>query len=132
MAMDERRQCPECRFDLEANDSACPFCGVVLNAVPLHSAASRGWVRRPALKACPDCGSAVSTRAESCPQCGCPPKGKRRPTRPTGGTLVSAIIGAFVAFVLLNMVMADRRGAKAPLSSPRVAPGDRAVLSCKG
>ena len=130
--MDERRQCPQCRTDVEADDSACPFCDVVLKKVPLPSAASRGWGQRPALKACPDCGATVSARAESCPQCGCPPKGKRRPTRPTGRTLVSAMIGAFAVIVLLNMVTAGRRGAKAPLSSPRVAPGDRAVLACKG
>ena len=86
--MGEHRQCPECRFDLKADDSACPFCGVALETVPRPSAASRGWARRPALKACPDCGAKVSARAESCPQCGCPPEGKRRPTRPTGGTLV--------------------------------------------
>src|SRR3954447_24758952 len=83
-AMDERRQCPQCRFDVEADDSACPFCGVLLKTVPLPSAISRGWARRPSLKACLDCGAMVSARAESCPQCGCPPEGKRRPMKQTG------------------------------------------------
>src|SRR4051794_18258431 len=130
--MDERRQCPQCRFDVKAGDSACPFCGVVLKTVPPPSAASWGWARRPALEACPDCGATVSARAESCPRCGCPPKGKRRPTRRTGGPLVSALIGGLVVFVLLTLMTAGWRGPKAPLNSPRVAPGDRAVLACKG
>jgi RNA polymerase subunit RPABC4/transcription elongation factor Spt4 len=124
--MDERRQCPQCRTDVEADDSACPFCGVALKTAPLPSA--RGWAKRPALKPCPDCGATVSVRAESCPQCGCPTK--RRPTR--GGTLVSALVGAFAVIVLFNMMMADRRGAMVPLNAPRVAPGGRAVLDCKG
>jgi RNA polymerase subunit RPABC4/transcription elongation factor Spt4 len=130
--MGERRQCPECRFDLKADDSACPFCGVVLKKVPPPSAASRGWGRRPALKACPDCGGSVSARAESCPHCGCPPKGKRRSTRPTGGALVISLIKAFAFIVIFIMVVAHRRGAKAPPNPPLVAPGDRAVLACKG
>ena len=128
--MDERRQCPECRFDLKADDSACPFCGVALK--PLPSAAPRGWGQRPALKPCPDCGATVSARAESCPHCGCPPKGKRRPTRLTGRPLVSAIIKGLALLVVFSMVTAGRRGSKAPPNPPRVAPGDRAVLACKG
>ena len=123
--MDDRRQCPECRVDLKADDSACPFCGVALKKVP----SSRAWGQRPALKPCPDCGGMVRTRAESCPQCGCPMRGKRRPKT---GTLAIAMIGAFAVIVLYNMVMPDRRGAKAPLNPPRVAPGNRAVLDCKG
>ena len=130
--MGERRQCPECRFDLKADDPACPFCGVVLRTVPPPSAASRGWGQRPALKACPDCGGSVSARAESCPHCGCPPEGKRRSTRPTGGALVISLIKAFAFIVIFTMVVAHRRGAKAPPNPPRVAPGDRAVLACKG
>ncbi len=130
--MDERGQCPECRFDLKADDSACPFCGVVLEKMPPPSAAPKGWGRRPTLKACPDCGGSVSARAESCPHCGCPAKGKRRSTRPTGGALVIALIKAFAVIVIFTMVVAHRRGAKVPLNSPRVAPGDRAVLACKG
>src|SRR4051794_30168678 len=114
--MDERRQCPECRFDLKADDKACPFCGVALKTTPRPSTASRGWGKRPGLKPCPDCGTMVSTRAESCPQCGCPPQGKRRPTRSTDRALVSVIIGAFAVIVLLNLAMAGRRGAKVPLS----------------
>src|SRR4051812_377811 len=102
--MDERRQCPKCRFDVEASDSACPFCGCVLKTVPQPSAASKGCAQRPGLKACPDCGAAVSARAESCPQCGCPPKGRRRSTRQSDRTLVSVIIGAFAVIVLLNML----------------------------
>ena len=35
-------------------------------------------------------------------------------------------------FVLFNMLTAGLRGAKAPLNAPRVAPGCRAVLDCKG
>src|SRR3954466_3564279 len=101
--MGELRQCPECRTDVEADDSACPFCDAVLKKQPLPSAASRGWAQRPALKACPDCGGTVSARAESCPHCGCPPKGRRRPTKPTG-VLVSTLIGAFAVSVLFNMV----------------------------
>src|SRR3954447_13688758 len=116
--MDERRQCPECRTDVEADDSACPFCDAVLKKkVPLLSAASRGWGQRPALKPCPDCGAEVSTRAEACPHCGCPSGGGRRPTRLTGRPLVRAMIGAFAVIVFLNVAMAGRRGAKAPLSS---------------
>ena len=130
--MGEHRQCPECRFDLKADDSACPFCGVALKTVPRPSAAARGWARRPALKPCPDCGAMVSARAESCPQCGCPPEGKRRPTRLTGRPLVIAIIKGLALLVVFTMVAAHRRGPKAPLNSPRVAPGDRAVLACKG
>jgi hypothetical protein len=42
------------------------------------------------------------------------------------------MIGAFALIVLLNTAMTGRRGAKAPLNSPHVAPGDRAVLDCKG
>src|SRR4051812_17161479 len=130
--MDERRQCPQCRTDVEADDSACPFCDAVLKKVPLPKAPSRGWAQRPALKACPDCGAAVSARAESGPQCGCPPTGRRRPTRSIGGTLASILIGGLGMFMLFNLMEADRRGAKAPLRSPRVAPGGRAVLACKG
>jgi hypothetical protein len=131
--MNERQQCPECRFDLKADDTACPFCGVALKTAPRPSVASRGGNRGSALKDCPDCGGTVSARAESCPHCGCPPQGKRRPMRPTGRVLVSAMIGAFALIVFLNVAMAGRRGAKVPLlSSPRLAPGDRAVLACKG
>ena len=130
--MSERQQCPECRFDLKADDSACPFCGVVQKKVPPPSAASGGWGQRAALKACPDCGGSVSARAESCPHCGCPPQGKRRSTRPTGGALVTALIKAFAFIVIFTMVVTYRRGPKAPLKPPRVAPGDRAVLACKG
>ena len=124
--MDERRQCPECRTDVEAGDSACPFCGVVLK--PLPSAESRGWAQRPALKPCPDCGSRVSVRAESCPQCGCPLKGKLRPT------LVRMLLGGLAMYVLFSMLTANLRKVpqKAPLNPPRVAPGGRAVLDCKG
>jgi hypothetical protein len=128
--MDERRQCPKCRTDVEAGDSACPFCGVALKTVPLPSAAPRGWAQRPTLKPCPDCGATVSVRAESCPQCGCPLKSKRGPT--TRATLVSVLIGGLAMFVLFNMLTAGLRGAKAPLNAPRVAPGGRAVLDCKG
>jgi hypothetical protein len=46
--------------------------------------------------------------------------------------LASVIIGAFAVSVFFNMVTSGLRGAKAPLSSPRVAAGDRAVLSCRG
>jgi hypothetical protein len=35
-------------------------------------------------------------------------------------------------FVLFSMVRAPQRGAKAPLNPPRVAPGGRGVLDCKG
>src|SRR3954447_6095274 len=122
--MDERRQCPECRTDVEAADSACPFCDAVLKKkVPLPSAASRGWGQRPALKPCPDCGGTVSARAESCPQCGCPPQDRRRPTGSIGGTLASILIGGLGMFMLFKLMEADRRGAKAPLTSPRVVPG---------
>ena len=127
--MDERRQCPECHTDVEADDSACPFCDAVLKK---KVAASKGWAQRPALKACPDCGATVSARAESCPHCGCPPKGGRRTTRSIGGTLASILLGGLGLFMLFNLMEADRRGAKAPLSSPRVVPGGRAVLACKG
>src|SRR3954462_13560661 len=129
--MDERRQCPQCRTDVEADDSVCPFCDVALKKVPLPKAPSRGWGQRSALKSCPDCGPAVSARAESCPRCGCPLGSKQRQTRPTG-VLVSLMIGAFAVTVFFNMVTSGLRSAKAPLSSPRVAPGDRAVLACKG
>src|SRR4051794_12895394 len=129
MAMAERRQCPQCRSDVGPYDPACPFCDAVLEKAPPPSAASTGRARRPALEACPDCGATVSVRAASCPRCGCPPRGERRPTVRTP---VYAMIGAFAVIVLLNMATADRRGAKAPPDSPRVAPGDRAVLACKG
>ena len=35
-------------------------------------------------------------------------------------------------YVLFNMIKADRRGAMVHLNAPRVAPGGRAVLDCKG
>jgi RNA polymerase subunit RPABC4/transcription elongation factor Spt4 len=131
--MEERRQCPQCGTDVEPDDSVCPFCDTVLRkTVPLARAASRGCAQRPALKACPHCGTAVTARAQSCPQCGCPHAGRRRPTRSVGGTLASILIGGLGMFVLFNLMEADRRGAKAPLSSPRVVPGGRAVLACKG
>lgn len=132
-AMDERRQCPKCRFEVEAFDSACPFCDVELKASLISSATSWGWARRPALKPCPDCGAMVSCRAESCPKCGCPPEGKRRPTKPTGLALKGAVFGVFAVIVLLNRATDGPRRPKAqPLNSPRVAPGDPAVLACKG
>src|SRR3954471_3632179 len=131
--MGESRQSTDSSTEVGADDSACLFWDAVLKKkVPLLSAASWGWAKRPALKACPDCGAAVSARAESCPQCGCPPKGRRSPTRSIGGTLASILIGGIGMFMLFNLMEADRRGAEAPLSSPRVAPGDRAVLACKG
>ena len=122
--MDDRRQCPECRVDLKADDSACPFCGVALKKAP----PAGGWGPRPALKACPDCGASVSVRAESCPRCGCPIQGKRRPT--IGGTLVRILLGGLALFVLFSMLTANLR--KAPLNAPRAAPGGRAVLDSKG
>src|SRR3954447_7653101 len=120
--MDERRQCPECRTDVEADDSVCPFCDSVLKKQPRPSAASRGWAQRPALKACPDCGAAVSARAESCPQCGCPPAGRRRPTRSIGGTLASILIGGLGMFMLFNLMEADRRGGEGTPGPPPGAP----------
>ena len=118
--MDERRQCPECRTDVEAGDSACPFCGVALKPLPSSRA------QRPTVKPCPDCGWRVSARAESCPQCGCPLKGKPRLT------LVRILLGGLAMLVFFNVVTANRRGAKAPLNPPRVASGGRAVVDCKG
>jgi ribosomal protein L40E len=127
--MGRRRQCPQCRFDVEAEDPACPFCGVVQETVQPPSTASKG---RPALKPCPDCGATVSARAESCPKCGCPIQGKLRPSKWTVGKLAKAQTWGFALLVFLSIVTAGRRGAKAPPNSPRVAPGERAVLACKG
>lgn len=121
--MDDRRQCPECRTDVEAGDSACPFCGVVLKKVP--SAKSSWWAQQPALKPCPDCGARVSTRAESCPQCG-----RRLKQRRSIGILVAALIGMFAMSAMFRMIGVDRIGA--PMNAPRVAAGERAVLDCKG
>jgi hypothetical protein len=42
------------------------------------------------------------------------------------------MIKAFAVIVIFTMVVAGRRGAKAPPNPPRVAPEDRAVLACKG
>lgn len=128
--MGQRRQCPECRFDLEADDSACPFCGLALKPAPPPSGG--GWARRPALKTCRDCDAAVSLRAESCPQCGCPPGDGPRPKTGNGRAVVTAIFVGFALIVLLNMLTVGRLVEKAPLKSARVTPGDRAVLDCKG
>jgi hypothetical protein len=127
--MDERTKCPQCRADVETYDAACPFCDAVLKEASLSSAPSTGRPRRSALEACPDCGAAVSVRAQLCPQCGCPSKGKQRPTT---RTIVRAIIGTFFVIVFINRPAFTKRSTKAPLNTPHIARGDRAVLACKG
>jgi hypothetical protein len=132
--MDDRRKCPQCRADVETYDSACPFCDAVLNdavpkKAPLPTNASAGWGRRPALFACPDCGAAVSTRAQACPQCGCPTKVKPRPAL---RTVVSVMIGASFLSAMINRGTPNGERAKATVVPRVAARGDRAVLACKG
>ena len=123
--MDDRRKCPQCRADVEAFDSACPFCDAVLNDAvskkrSLLSNSFKGAGRRSALAACPDCGASVSVRAQSCPQCGCPSKGKRRPST---RAVVCAMIMTFVLISIANRGPANRQGPKAPLNTPQTSCG---------
>ena len=109
--MDERRQCPECRFDVEADDSACPFCGVVLKkAAPLGRIQGVGPTARP--QGLPRLRRDGERPGRVVPPVRLPAQGQATPDDAAGGTLVSALIGGFAMFVLFSMVKADRRGAR--------------------
>jgi RNA polymerase subunit RPABC4/transcription elongation factor Spt4 len=128
--MAKRRECPKCRFEVEPGDTACPFCGVAL--APAVPPPVKG--RAGALNPCPDCGAAVSVRAELCPRCGCPSaSGARRPERRVGRSLVRRGLLCFGLIVLFNRLGPPGPPAKAP---PRIASGlaagDRVVLDGKG
>src|SRR4051812_14600228 len=130
--MGKRRECPQCRFDVGPDDSACPFCDTVLEPSPPPLATPKGKAQRSGLLACPDCGATVSARAVSCPGCGCPVQAGRRQSRPNVPTLVSTAIVGLAVFVLFNMLTSTLRFANAPPNPPRLAPGDRAVVASKG
>jgi ribosomal protein L40E len=113
--------CPLCSARLSAQATKCGVCGTAIPNLAPPSPAEVEPVAVPAsvpipttapkLFLCSDCGSSISTRADSCPKCGCNLRRSIWTRVPTcsAATIVGSLIGLSVIAILIASYVNQQR-----------------------